>query len=156
MKKLLSIRVMILLLMVSFTVISCEKRRAKKQAEEDDRIILDYVAEMGLTASKTDEGLYYVVDQLGTGAYPSSNSDVTVAYTGYLTDGSIFDESPSTGITFNLQNVIDGWTLGIPKFKEGGNGILLIPSALGYGSTGTGSIPGNTVLVFDVELIDIP
>jgi FKBP-type peptidyl-prolyl cis-trans isomerase len=46
--------------------------------------------------------------------------------------------------------------LGIPKFKEGGNGTLLIPSALGYGSTGTGSIPGNTVLVFDVELIDIP
>ena len=156
MKKLLSIRMLVLLLMISVTVISCEKRRAKKQAEEDEHIILDYVESMGLTASKTDEGLYYVIDQLGTGAYPSAGSNVTVAYIGYFTDGSLFDESPSTGITFNLQNVIEGWTLGIPKFKEGGNGTLLVPSGLGYGPTGTGSIPANQVLIFDVELIDIP
>ena len=111
---------------------------------------------MGLTASRTEEGLYYVIDQLGTGDYPTVTSNVTVAYTGYFTDGSIFDGSSSSGITFNLQNVIDGWIIGIPKFKEGGNGTLLIPSALGYGPNPTGSVPANSVLIFDVELIDIP
>ncbi len=135
---------------------SCAKRRAAKQAEEDEQIILDYIDEMGLTASRTEEGLYYVIDQLGTGDYPAVTSNVTVAYTGYFTDGSIFDGSSSSGITFNLQNVIDGWIIGIPKFKEGGNGTLLIPSALGYGPNPTGSIPANSVLIFDVELIDIP
>jgi FKBP-type peptidyl-prolyl cis-trans isomerase len=51
--------------------------------------------------------------------------------------------------------VIPGWTSGIPYFKEGGYGKLLIPSALGYGPSGSGSIPPNTVLVFDVKLIQV-
>ncbi|MFT5602342.1 MAG: FKBP-type peptidyl-prolyl cis-trans isomerase FkpA, partial [Flavobacteriales bacterium] len=47
------------------------------------------------------------------------------------------------------------WTEGIPYFKEGGSGILLIPSHLGYGKSGTSGIPGNSVLIFDVKLIEV-
>ena len=111
---------------------------------------------MGLTSSKTDEGLHYIISQQGTGEFPNSISNVTVAYKGYYTDGSVFDESTTSGVTLNLQNVIEGWTIGIPKYREGGNGILLIPSALAYGTSGSGSVPGNTVLIFDVHLIAIP
>ena len=135
---------------------SCAKRKAEKQAEKDEQIIQDYLQTMGLTSSKTDEGLHYIINQQGTGDYPSSISNVTVAYKGYFTDGSVFDESPSAGVTFNLQNVIEGWTIGIPKYREGGDGILLIPSALAYGTSGSGSVAANTVLIFDVELIGIP
>jgi FKBP-type peptidyl-prolyl cis-trans isomerase len=54
-----------------------------------------------------------------------------------------------------LQNVILGWTEGIPYFKEGGSGKLLIPSALAYGPNGTTGIPPNSVLIFEIELIEV-
>ena len=66
-----------------------------------------------------------------------------------------FDQSSSNGITFPLSGVIQGWQEGIPLFKEGGSGILLIPSALGYGSQSVGTIPANSVLIFDINLIDV-
>jgi FKBP-type peptidyl-prolyl cis-trans isomerase FkpA len=84
-----------------------------------------------------------------------AESTVTVAYKGYLTDGTVFDESDSNGITFSLRNVIQGWQEGIPLFKEGGSGMLLIPSALGYGSSSQGQIPANSVLIFEITLIDV-
>jgi len=133
-----------------------ENLPAENQAELDEQEILDYIAENNLDATATGSGLYVVINDTGTGAQPTSTMTVTVAYTGRLTDGTIFDQSSNAGITFSLQQVIEGWTEGIPHFKEGGNGILLIPSALGYGNRGTGSIPPNSVLVFDVELIDVP
>jgi len=132
---------------------SCAKRRAEKQADEDDEIINKYIADHNLSAVATGSGLYYVIDVEGTGDQPSSSSSVTVAYTGRLVDGFVFDTS--TGATFSLNGVIEGWTEGIPYFKEGGSGTLLIPSALGYGKDGTSTIPANAVLVFDVELQDV-
>lgn len=134
---------------------SCAKRKAKKQAEEDDQIIQEYIATHNLNATKTESGLYIVIENQGTGAGCSGFSDVTVSYSGYFTNGSVFDESDAQGITFNLAGVIQGWHEGIPYFKEGGNGKLLIPSALGYGPNGTGGIPPNSVLIFDVVLIDV-
>ena len=143
------------LIVVLVLFAGCAKRKAEKQAEADENIILEYIADHNLTATATGTGLYYVVNDEGTGTRPIATSDVTVSYKGYFTDGNVFDQSTAAGITFNLQGVIEGWTEGIPKFKEGGNGILLIPSALAYGVNGSGSIPGNTVIIFDVELIDV-
>ena len=123
--------------------------------EIDEEIIQQYISDNNLSAQSTGSGLYYVIDVPGTGENPTVSSNVTVAYTGSLTDGSIFDQSNSNGITFPLSGVIQGWQEGIPLFKEGGSGILLIPSALGYGSQSVGSIPANSVLIFDVNLIDV-
>ena len=78
-----------------------------------------------------------------------------VAYRGYFTNGQVFDESESNGVVFGLNQVIRGWTLGIPYFKEGGRGILLIPSGLAYGSNPRSGIPANSVLIFDINLIEI-
>lgn len=143
------------LLLVLFILPSCAKRKAKKQAEEDEQIIQEYIAANNLNATKTESGLYVVIETQGTGAGCSGFSDVTVAYTGYFTNGSVFDQSDAQGITLNLAQVIQGWHEGIPYFKEGGIGKLLIPSALGYGPNGTGGIPPNSVLIFDIELIDV-
>jgi len=99
--------------------------------------------------------LYYVVNNIGNGDIPDINSIVTVAYKGTLTDGTIFDQSGSGGATFPLSNVIQGWQEGIPLFSEGGSGILLIPSALGYGGQAVGSIPANSVLIFEVTLLNV-
>jgi FKBP-type peptidyl-prolyl cis-trans isomerase FkpA len=143
------------ILLIGFLFNSCAKKKAEKQAAEDDKIIQQYLSDHGLTATKTSSGLYYIIESQGNGQGCISTSDVKVAYTGYYTDGSIFDQSSSSGITFNLQGVIAGWTEGIPYFKEGGVGKLLIPSALGYGKSGSSGVPGNTVLIFDVELIQV-
>jgi len=144
-----------LLIFILATVVSCGKKKAKKQAKDDDAIITEYISSHNLDATKTESGLYYVIDTLGTGDYPNSSSDVQVAYKGYFTNGTSFDKSSSDGIVFNLQSVISGWTEGIPYFKEGGSGILLVPSHLGYGQSARQGIPANSVLIFDVKLIDI-
>lgn len=149
-----------LIALVLTLFMSCAKDKTEITESIDyvatnEKEIVDYIAKNKLTATKTDSGLYYVVNEAGTGAQPTASSNVTVAYKGYFTNGSIFDQSNASGISFGLNQVIRGWTEGIPYFKEGGNGVLLIPSHLGYGSNGSGPIPGGSVLIFDVKLIKV-
>ncbi len=149
------IRLFFFLSLVLLIFAGCAKKKAEKQAEEDDRLIQKYLQDNNLTAIKTESGLYYIIDVQGTGLGCNENSDVRVAYTGYFLNNEIFDQSDSQGIAFNLQGVIRGWTEGIPYFREGGSGKLLIPSALAYGISGSGSVPANTVILFDVELLEV-
>ncbi len=145
-----------LLSILLFVLFSCKKEDdSAQQAEIDEQIIQQYISDHNLNATATGSGLYVVIENPGNGVQPTSTSDVKVVYAGYFTDGNQFDQSSALGATFNLQNVIKGWTEGIPYFKEGGNGKLLIPSHLGYGASGSGNIPPNTVLIFDVALIDV-
>jgi FKBP-type peptidyl-prolyl cis-trans isomerase len=148
-----------LLALVSLLFVSClsdnETSKPVDYTVQNEKEIVDYIAKNNLTATKTDSGLYYVINEAGTGAQPTSSSNVTVAYKGYFTNGNVFDQSNASGISFGLNQVIKGWTEGIPYFKEGGNGVLLIPSHLGYGSNGSGPIPGGSVLIFDVKLIKV-
>jgi FKBP-type peptidyl-prolyl cis-trans isomerase FkpA len=143
------------LLVLTVLFSSCAKKKAEEQAAEDKTIIKNYIAANGLFANESASGLHYVIDLPGTGDPCNSLSTVRVAYKGYLTNGTVFDESDAEGITFGLQSVIRGWTEGIPFYKEGGEGILLIPSALGYGTSKVGSIPANSVLIFDIKLIEV-
>jgi len=123
---------------------------------ENETAILNYIETNNLVATKTDSGLYYVINNEGTGSsYPTSNSNVTVAYKGYFLDGTVFDESDANGVSFNLNQVIPGWTEGITYFKEGGDGVLLIPYNLGYGVYGNTGVPRVSVLLFDVNLKSI-
>jgi len=128
------------------------------QAAIDKSEIEQYLLDNNLTAESTPEGICYIIEKEGTGSRPDLSSTVTVHYEGSLLDGTIFDSSYARGqkATFPLLGVIDGWKIGIPLFKEGGKGTLLIPSELGYGSRGSGAtIPGDAVLRFDIELFDV-
>ena len=120
---------------------------------ENEQEILDYISDNNLVAQKSQSGLYYVINKLGTGAQPTLTSNVTVAYRGYLTDGSVFEQSD--GATFDMEQLIPGFAEGITYFKEGGNGILLIPSRLAFGDRGIASISGGAVVIFDVGLISV-
>jgi FKBP-type peptidyl-prolyl cis-trans isomerase FkpA len=153
MKHLLSALVALTLL------ISCTKSEDSNEpvnyTAKNEKEITDYIAKNNLTAQKSDTGLYYVINDPGTGKQPTATSNVTVAYQGYFTNGTIFDQSGPEGISFGLNQVIKGWTEGIPHFKAGGSGILLVPSQLGYGSYDYRTIPGGSVLIFDVKLISV-
>lgn len=146
----------IAILFITIILFSCQDDDSNinydKQNETD---IVNYISTNNLTAQKTGSGLYYVIDNPGQGAQPSINSTVRVSYKGYFTNGEVFDQSNASGISFGLQQVIQGWTEGIQLFKEGGSGKLLIPSRLGYGSKDNRSIPGGSVLIFDITLLEV-
>lgn len=106
----------------------------------------------------TASGLQYLILEEGTGAHPTAADQVTVHYTGTLIDGTVFDSSVERGqpATFGLNQVIKGWTEGIPLMKQGGKMRLFIPENLAYGPGRQGSpIPPYAALIFDVELISI-
>jgi FKBP-type peptidyl-prolyl cis-trans isomerase FkpA len=134
---------------------ACQKIESTAEvAARNEQELKDFIAKKGWNATKTPEGIYYVNDGGGVGsATPSATSTVTVKYKGYLIDETVFDQS-STGFTSSLQGVIAGWRIGLQKFQKGAKGKLLIPSAYAYGSSGAGSIPANSALIFDVELVD--
>jgi FKBP-type peptidyl-prolyl cis-trans isomerase len=151
MKQLLSA----LLVLILFVSCSKENNATVDYASKNEIEIKDYIAKNNLTAQRTATGLYYVITNPGTGIQPSATSNVTVAYKGYYTNGVVFDQSSAAGIAFGLNQVIQGWTEGIPYFKPGGSGKLLIPAHLGYGSYNYNGIPGGSVLVFDIKLISV-
>ena len=109
--------------------------------------------------ARCDSGLVYYDLAEGDGeAPPSSNTAVTVHYTGWLTNGTKFDSSVDRGepATFPLKGVIAGWTEGVGSMRKGGRRKLVIPFDLAYGEGGRPPIiPPRATLVFDVELIEI-
>jgi FKBP-type peptidyl-prolyl cis-trans isomerase FkpA len=123
----------------------------------DEKIIQDYIAAKGLTTQSTASGLHYIIEKPGSANHPGINSKVTVKYKGYLTNGTVFDESTILSgkpATFNLSSLIKGWQEGLQFIGVGGKIKLLVPSALGYGSSSSSAtIPANSVLVFDIELV---
>ncbi|WP_075590063.1 FKBP-type peptidyl-prolyl cis-trans isomerase [Labilibacter marinus] len=126
------------------------KPKFKHQNEEE---IKAYLAQHNLSAECTDTGLYYHLSAIGEGKQPNEKSNISIAYIGYLCNGDIFDQN--TKLEINLQDVIPGWTEGIQHFNEGSEGILFVPAHLAYGDTDYGSIPGGSVLIFDIQLIKV-
>lgn len=104
-----------------------------------------------------DDGMKVWDVTVGTGDECPAGVTVTVHYTGWLLNGSVFDSSRKRGqtISFGLHQVIKGWTLGVPGMKKGGKRLLHIPPEMAYGSRGAGrDIPPNSTLVFEIELVD--
>ncbi|MCL6234468.1 FKBP-type peptidyl-prolyl cis-trans isomerase [Acinetobacter sp. ANC 5579] len=131
--------------------------KSNKQAQSSsDNFLTENKSKAGVKT--TASGLQYLTTKEGTGKQPQATSVVKVHYTGKLVDGTVFDSSVQRGepIEFPLNQVIPGWTEGLQLMKEGGKATLYIPSNLGYGAQGVpGTIPPNSTLIFDVELIEV-
>jgi peptidylprolyl isomerase len=119
----------------------------KKWDVEDDKIQV------------TESGLKYAILEPGEGSNPENGNVVTVHYTGYFEDGIKFDSSVERDEPFSFvvgnRQVIPGWDEGIRLLKKGGKAKFIIPPSLGYGAAAIGSIPPNSTLIFDVELVDV-
>jgi len=107
----------------------------------------------------TPSGLKYIDEVVGTGASPKPGQNVTVHYTGTLENGTKFDSSVDRGQPYSFPigtgQVIKGWDEGLMTMKVGGKRRLIVPPNLGYGSSGKGTIPPNSTLIFEVELLGI-
>ncbi len=126
------------------------------QAQKDDATIVKFIADNKITAIKHSSGLYYQIIQSGAGNITySANTTVLANYTGRLLSGQVFDKSATQPVAFKLGQVIVGWQIGVPLIQKGGKIRLIIPSGYGYGPQGSGQIPANSVLDFDIELVDV-
>ena len=154
--KLCQIRSMIISMVIvnCFLFNSCSKD--EDYSERDDKSIREYLQKRSLTAQKTESGLYYIITVPGNSQKPDLNSMVTVHYKGYFLDDAVFESSYSgSAPTFPLSGVLKGWQEGMQLFGKGGKGTLFIPSRLAYGDSALPGIPANSVLIFDIHLINI-
>jgi FKBP-type peptidyl-prolyl cis-trans isomerase FkpA len=155
---------------ITIVFVACKKDDKVDQAAKDKEIITNYISDHHITGvNDTTGGLYYKITKEGYGGHPNDNSYIEVSYTGYLADSAktIFDVTyPGLTRKMYLNKMIDGWRIGIPLLQKGGIGTFFIPSELAYGNyirtftyiennkEITDSIPKNSVLIFDVNLID--
>ena len=137
----------------SFDRSGAEKMQNKEGAVKMKSDLKNEVGKGFTTAS----GLKYEIIKMGDGKKPESTDKVEVHYHGTLEDGTVFDSSVERGqtITFGLNQVIKGWTEGLQLMPIGSKFKFTIPPELGYGSREMGSIPPNSILIFEVELFDI-
>ena len=129
---------------------------AKSAQEGGDKYRADFAK--GKDVKTTKSGLLYKIENAGKGEAIKATDTVKVHYTGKLPNGKVFDSSVERGqpVEFQLNQVIPGWTEGLQLVKKGGKIQLVIPPALGYGKQGAGaSIPPNSTLIFDVEVLDV-
>ncbi|HEX6592188.1 MAG TPA: FKBP-type peptidyl-prolyl cis-trans isomerase [Moraxellaceae bacterium] len=133
--------------------------KAQAEAVANKQKAVAYLAENakkpGVTT--TASGLQYEVLAQGKGAKPKTTDVVSVHYHGTLIDGSVFDSSVQRGepASFQLDQVIPGWTEALQLMPVGSKYRLTLPPELAYGEQGAGPIPANSVLIFEVELLDI-
>ncbi|HAF29608.1 MAG TPA: peptidylprolyl isomerase [Bacteroidales bacterium] len=143
-----------LIIIAIFAFIACEDDDpAAEQLKKDIELIETYLQDSSLVAESTSSGLYYIIEEEGTGNYPNLSSVIRANYKGMLLNGEVFDEG--TVKDYPLYVYIKGWQEGMQLFRAGGKGTLFIPSGLGYGSTARSGIPPNSVLIFEVELINV-
>lgn len=148
-------------LMTNFSMQLRAKQQEKRKAEATINITKGRAF---LEANKKKEGvkvlpsgLQYKVLKKGTGKSPTAEDKVRTHYRGTLIDGTEFDSSIKRGkpAEFAVKGVIKGWTEALQLMKEGSKWELYIPAALAYGERGNRNIPGNSTLIFEVELIEI-
>ena len=144
---------------------SCSKKDSGCSYQDDNivapvseqKLVKDYLDSIGVTATLAPSGFYYVIINQGTGAKPGLCSSISVNYKGVLVDGTVFDQQYN--FVYTLGSLIDGWKKGLPLINNGGEIKLYIPPTLGYGtkavSTGSVEIPANSILIFDITLLNV-
>ncbi len=131
----------------------------KKKAEENEKVVNLFMDKnkMEPGVMVTESGLQYKIITTGTGSKPTAEQKVKVHYTGKFIDGKIFDSSVERGepVVFGVSEVIKGWTEALQLMPVGSKWTLYVPPMLGYGDQGNQRIPGNSILIFEVELLGI-
>ena len=151
----------------SFYLVSCFKKDTGCSYSKDNTIassweqqnLKKYLDSLGITATLYSTGFYYQILSKGSGATPGVCSRITVSYKGQLTDSSVFDQQ--TDALFTLGGLIPGWKQGLPLISKGGEIKLYLPPSLGYAGipqtdkNGNVVIPAYSILIFDINLIDV-
>lgn len=132
-----------------------EKFDTDAQAKLDDAQIIAYLTKENITATKDPSGLYYQIITPGGTEKPTLDSGPYLTYVGTLmSNGTAFDKKDTPWYQPNFYGFIEGWQIGVPKIGRGGRIKLFIPSGLAYKNEDRGTIPANSVLIFDITMTD--
>jgi FKBP-type peptidyl-prolyl cis-trans isomerase len=133
-----------------------------QQFVQDKKLIAEYAAAKKLKINHLPSGLSYIITKNGKGTLSKAGDEIAVHYEGSFLDGTVFDATKGKKpfqFVLGFKKTIAGWEEGLKYFNKGSEGILLIPSKLGYGATplddGKTVVPSNSVLVFKIQLMDI-
>lgn len=113
----------------------------------------NYLNANSIIATEDSRGFFYIINNAGADDKPTVCSTIKVNYEGKLIDGTVFDSG--NNVAFLLSDLISGWQEGIPLIKNGGSITLYLPPTLGYGASGSGSIPGSSNLIFTIDLLAV-
>lgn len=125
------------------------------ESEKENQLILAAIREGKFDTTGSNNGVYYKILEEGKGDYVTLNDTLIVRYKGQLLNGFIFDQTKEKPAVFPLKRLIKGWQTGLPYCRQGGKIRLLIPSPYAYTIRNLGTIPPNSILVFDIEVVDI-
>lgn len=164
--KTIKISVILISLSILFFSTSCDltnnvpDRTATTEQQELNESLAK-LEKAGYNVDTTDLGVYYIMNKVGTGAFPQKSDTCFLIYTGFFLNGVIFDASSyyyqDSIWKFNFQEIslIPGFNDGIALLNKGAQTEIIVPSKLAYGATGYGDIPPYTPLVFSLKMKDI-
>jgi FKBP-type peptidyl-prolyl cis-trans isomerase FkpA len=143
-----------LIVVTGLLLASCSSYSEEELAGFDNEI-QTYLNEKGIVAEKTETGLYFVILEEGDGRAIPADAIILCRYKGYLTNGRPFDSQLGEPVDLPLKQLIPGWREAMMYMNVGTRAQLFIPPQLGYKDQQKGEIPPNSVLIFDIELVDV-
>lgn len=158
------IRLLLFIGLLAYTSTGCLRKECyltqntAAAPQEEQTALQNFITANNITATKDPSGYFYQILEPGGDRKPTLCSNLTVTYTGSLTDGTVFDSGTTS---FLLSTLIEGWKRALPKIGEGGKIKMYLPPSFAYGpneippSGGRPGIPANSILIFEVELKDI-
>jgi FKBP-type peptidyl-prolyl cis-trans isomerase FkpA len=131
---------------------NCDPVATAAKAEEV-AILKNYLSLNSISFTEDSRGFFYRIVTPGEAAKPTICNSVSVKYKGKFTAGGVFDEA-GVPVNFELSKLIVGWQEGIPLIGKNGSIVLYLPPSLAYGAAGNGTIPANSNLIFEIDLVD--
>ncbi len=147
------------LLLCCLVFMSCTKNNegcTQKSVAEEKSSMISFCTTNNINYTEHASGILYEIINPGSGITPTINSKIFIYYQGTLLNGTQFDaQADPTKTGWYLNSLIEGWQKGLPLISKGGRIKLVIPSSLAYGCTGSGVIPANAPLYFDITLTEV-
>ena len=150
----------VLLCAIALVNFNCKKECKVKPISKEVDQMLAFVTTHAINATSHSSGIMYEIIDPGSGANVTSTSKIVITYVGKFLSGEIFDQQTVPNNTqinppWALTDLIEGWKIGIPLIKAGGSIRLIVPSSLAYGCEQYYEIPGNSILYFEIQLIEV-
>ncbi|OFZ06698.1 MAG: hypothetical protein A3D92_10155 [Bacteroidetes bacterium RIFCSPHIGHO2_02_FULL_44_7] len=142
-------------LLLIFFVSACGSTYSEEDRKNFDKEIQTYLDEHKIECEKSPTGLYYRIDSLGSDRKIQFSDRVTMKYVGKLINGKIIDDHSNEPITMSVRELIAAWKEILLELGEGGKAFIVAPPHLAYGDYKLDSIPENSILIYNLEVVDV-
>ncbi|MBL4863095.1 MAG: FKBP-type peptidyl-prolyl cis-trans isomerase [Crocinitomicaceae bacterium] len=144
----------LLLVATAFLFVGCGPSYSDVQKNNFDHEIQQYLNKHNISCEKSPSGLYYKIIEEGEGKKIQFKDHVSFKYRGEFVDGTVFDEQ-ETPVEYKVEALIGAWKEIMLELKKGGKAYLIAPPQLGYGTHDLDDIPANSILIYELEVVDV-